>query len=273
MMIKSKESFYIPDTEIWTCPMNETKNYKIFVYIPNIPVPENGFPVLYLLDGNANFGSYVEAMRLQTRTQEKTGLHPAVIIGIGYETNEPYSKERYLDFTFNADQTSLPKNPAGSKWPPHGGGKEFLAFIEDTLKPLVEQNMPINTNKQMIVGHSLGGLFVLFTLFTSPSSFQYYLASSPSIHWNEEQLLEELDFLPERLSELDPSKLLLTVAEKEKSHFTNMHQKTLDLSEKLLNYHTKTFHHIFHEFKEEDHLTVLLPLINKTIAFLNDKVI
>lgn len=69
--MKWKESFYIPNTEIWTYSIDETKKYKIFVYIPNIPVPEDGFPVLYLLDGNANFGSYVEAVRLQTRTREK----------------------------------------------------------------------------------------------------------------------------------------------------------------------------------------------------------
>lgn len=269
--MKWKESFYIPNTEIWTYSIDETKKYKIFVYIPNIPVPEDGFPVLYLLDGNANFGSYVEAVRLQTRTREKTGLHPAVIIGIGYETTEPYSEERYFDFTFHADQTQLPKNPTGSQWPPLGGGKQFLSFIEQKLKPLVEQNIPINTKKQMIAGHSLGGLFVLFTLFTAPSSFQYYLASSPSIHWNEEQLLKELDFFPKRLNPLDTNKLLLTVGEKEKSHFTQMHQKAITLSEKLQYYHSPSFQHIFHEFKEEDHLTVLLPLINKTIRFINDK--
>lgn len=270
-MIQSTENFYIPNTEIWTCSSNEKKLYKIFVYTPNTPTPENGFPVIYLLDGNANFGSFVENIRLQTKNQEKTGMHPSVIIGIGYEITVPYSKERYLDFTFDTNLNSLPKNPSGTQWPPHGGGENFLSFIEEKLKPIVEQNIPINKKKQMIVGHSLGGLFVLFTLFTNPSSFQYFIASSPSIHWNEDALLKELNFFPERLKNLDLSKLLLTVGEKEKLHFTNMHQKAIALSDKLSNCHGKTFKHIFHEFKNEDHLTVLLPLINKALAFLNDK--
>ncbi|WP_312099147.1 hypothetical protein [Niallia sp.] len=51
-----------------------------------------------------------------------------------------------------------------------------------------------------------------------------------------------------------------------------MHQKAINLSEKLSNYRGKTFEHFFHEFKNENHLSVLLPLINKTIAFLNDKI-
>lgn len=270
-MIKSKENFYIPNTEIWTCSSKDNRLYKIFVYIPNTPTPQNGFPVIYLLDGNANFGSFVENIRLQTKTSAKTGIHPAVLIGIGYETTEPYSTERYLDFTFDSDQKKLPKNPQGAEWPPHGGGENFLFFLEEKLKPIVEQNIPINTKKQMIVGHSLGGLFVLFALFTNPSSFQYYIASSPSIHWNEEALLKKLHLFPERLNRIESSKLLLTVGEKEKSHFTNMHQKAIVLSNKLANYHGKAFEHFFHEFKNEDHLTVLLPLINKTIAFLNDK--
>ncbi|WP_312099456.1 alpha/beta hydrolase-fold protein [Niallia sp.] len=153
-MIKSKENFYIPNTEIWTCPSNENRLYKIFVYTPNIPTPEKGFPVIYLLDGNANFGSFVENIRLQTKTPKKTEMHPAVLIGIGYETTEPYSKERYLDFTFDSDQTKLPKNPTGTQWHPHGGGENFLSFLEEKLKPIVEQNIPINKKKQMIVGHS-----------------------------------------------------------------------------------------------------------------------
>lgn len=269
-MIISKEKFFIPNTEIWTFSSKEDRLYKIFVNTPDIPVPQNGFPVIYLLDGNANFGSFVENIRLQTKTPEKTGMHPAVLIGIGYETTEPYSKERYLDFTFDSNQEKLPRNPHG-EWPPHGGGENFLSFIKEKLKPLVEKNISINTKKQMIVGHSLGGLFVLYTLFTNPSSFQYYIASSPSIHWNEEALLKELYFFPERLKTNEASKLLLTFGEKEKSHFTNMYQKGFNLSDKLASYHGKAFVHFFHEFKNEDHLTVLLPLINKSIAFLNDK--
>lgn len=127
-MIKSKENFYIPNTEIWTCPSKDNRLYKIFVYIPNTPTPQNGFPVIYLLDGNANFGSFVENIRLQTKTSAKTGMHPAVLIGIGYETTEPYSTERYLDFTFDSDQKNFLKTPKELNGLPMVAAKIFYSF-------------------------------------------------------------------------------------------------------------------------------------------------
>lgn len=45
--------------------------YVINVYISEQPVPDNGFPVLYILDGNAYGTLFSEMIQLQSRRSEK----------------------------------------------------------------------------------------------------------------------------------------------------------------------------------------------------------
>jgi predicted alpha/beta superfamily hydrolase len=45
--------------------------------------------------------------------------------------------------------------------------------------------------REALFGHSYGGLFALHALFTRPSSFDTFIAASPSIWWNNQFILEE----------------------------------------------------------------------------------
>ncbi|BBI61027.1 hypothetical protein HSBAA_23330 [Vreelandella sulfidaeris] len=75
---------------------------------------------------------------------------------------------------------------------PHGGADRFLSFIEGHLKPEINRRFAINTEQEAIFGHSLGGLFVLHALLTQPSSFDRYIAISPSLWWYGERPLASL---------------------------------------------------------------------------------
>ncbi|WP_157827512.1 alpha/beta hydrolase [Niallia nealsonii] len=250
----------------------EKRKYHLLISIPTCEIPPDGFPVLYLLDANANFATLTENMRLQCRRATITGLHPSIIVGIGYDSDEPYDQARYYDFTFDSFQENLPKHPLGTQWPPHGGGQKFLSFIVNEVKPFIEQKFKVNPNKQSLLGHSLGGLFVLFCLFLKPDAFQYYIASSPSIHWNETILFEKKQqFLKSLSDKKEKIKLLITMGELEKNHFSNMHEKANMLASEMQAYDGEILETTFYEFQNENHITVLLPLINKCIAFINDK--
>ena len=41
------------------------RDYRLMVSIPNAPAPDNGYPVVYLIDGNLHFGIAVDTMRIQ----------------------------------------------------------------------------------------------------------------------------------------------------------------------------------------------------------------
>ncbi len=52
----------LPDTLQWDLHSSQGSAYRVFLYRPPGPPPANGYPVLYVLDGNAMFLTAVEAV-------------------------------------------------------------------------------------------------------------------------------------------------------------------------------------------------------------------
>lgn len=246
----------------------EGREYQIFISKPMDEPPPSGYPIIYVLDANSVFGTIVEAVRLQSKRSEKTGVIPAVIVGIGYSTDAPFSSNRYYDFTMASSPEKLPERPNGKPWPPHGGADNFLNFIEKELKPEVQRYIDIDRKRQTLFGHSLGGLFVLNTLFTNPTLFQTYIAGSPSIHWDKELFLEKEEEFYEKVgNENIKANVFIGVGELEREHKSGMNSNALEVSKRLSLLKECGVCVKFKEFNDEGHLSVLLPLINITLKY------
>lgn len=162
---------------------NTGRSYRVFLSVPSLPPPEGGYPVVYVLDGNALFPLLAVEARSADRQAARTNSEPVVVVGIGYSIDGLYDVEaRTEDYTLHK-------------------AEHFLSFIQQELKPIIESNYSINPNKQTLFGHSYGGLFTLYALFNSPSSFQNYIAASPSIWWNERDLLTLLPEFEKKLQD------------------------------------------------------------------------
>lgn len=167
------------------------RTYRIQVAIPFMPAPQNGFAVLYMLDGDAYFGTYSFAARMRGMYGE---LQPAVVVGIGYPEAENDVKvvllRRQYDLTptqidpKEAAQAGLSTDPAAL-----GGADAFLQVIEREIKPRVAALLTVDSSRDILFGHSLGGLFALHTLFAHPESFRTYLVLSPSIWFGDRVVL------------------------------------------------------------------------------------
>lgn len=246
----------------------EKREYQIFIAYPSETPPESGFPVIYLLDANSVFGTMVESVRMQSRMPERTGIVPAIVVGIGYETDAPFHPNRHYDYTLPVPASELPPCPDGKGWPKQGGADPFLTFIQEELQPEIEQRYPINKNRQTFFGHSLGGLFVLHALFTKPDAFQTYIAGSPSIYWNERLLLEEEQlFLSKFAQQKDKIRLLVTIGEFESVEETDVKECTRQFSQRLSSLSKNGLHVEFEEFRNENHISVLPVLISRAIHF------
>ncbi len=180
----------IPDTVHFDlAPDGGGPAYRIFLRLPAGPPPEDGWPSLYLLDANAVIATTVEALRVQAAYPLGTGVRDAVVVGIGYPTDAAYdSVRRSWDYG----------PPPGETYPPHsvggpdvrtGGAALFLDFIENRLKPEIRRRASLDPNRQALFGHSFGGLFALFALFTQPKAFSDWIAISPAIWWEQHNLL------------------------------------------------------------------------------------
>ncbi|WP_394762329.1 alpha/beta hydrolase [Phenylobacterium sp.] len=185
------------------------QSYSLLIALPTTPAPPGGYPVIYVLDGGAYFGSATDAQR-------GTGLN-LIVVAISYPFDDaqfiaktlktPVSATgevsllqiapaiqatRTLDLTppTAAAFMAAQKSPGMSKLAV-GGADAFLKVIETEIKPKVHALLPVNTANEALYGHSLGGLAVLRALFTEPAAFRSFIAASPSIWWNDRSILAD----------------------------------------------------------------------------------
>jgi len=183
---------------------------RLQIVVPPGPAPAGGWPVLYLLDGNATLQVLAAAGRAPG----------AVLVGIGYDVDARLDVHaRAWDYT-----PRLPDAPAQGSADPrqpgrrNGGADAWLELIEQRVKPLARAAARLDETRQTLYGHSYGGLFVLHALRTRPQAFQRYVAASPSLWWH-------APYMTERLRTLDtagccgaaPRQLYLWVGEEERS--------------------------------------------------------
>ncbi|SFT57323.1 alpha/beta hydrolase-fold protein [Mesorhizobium sp. YR577] len=196
-------------------PAKGGEPYRIFTYIPAAPEPETGWPVLYMTDGNAAIATAVDAVRAQANYPLGTGIQEGVIVAIGYPVEGAYDPlRRSWDLG----------PPPGKTYPPFyentpdvrtGGAGDFLAFIEDELKPWIEGRVKIDRSQQALYGHSFGGLFALYALFNRPLAFQTWISASPAIYWEDRVLDRSLEAFEANLPEGLIADLILSAGEYE----------------------------------------------------------
>ncbi len=135
--------------------------------------------VLYLGDTWANFGTAVEIVRLMRLSEV---VPPLLVVGIGYRTTELAQiwNLRARDFT-----PSVASGPGFEDSAMMGGADAFLAFLNDELKPWVQERFGVDPQASMFFGDSLGGLFATYVLLTRPASFRRYGIGSPSLWWDQ----------------------------------------------------------------------------------------
>jgi predicted alpha/beta superfamily hydrolase len=160
--------------------------YRITVALPNGPAPSSGYPVIYVVDGNAWAPLVTAILNVNVAGASSTVLGPAIVVGIGYPIDGPF------DLTRRVRDLTTPTEKHHDVIPARNGGyDDFIKLIEDVVKPDVERRYPVDRTRQTLVGHSLGGAFALRTLLAHPASFQNYVALSPSIWWDDAALLKD----------------------------------------------------------------------------------
>lgn len=166
--------------------------YRLFVGLPAGRPPAEGFPAVYVMDGNWHFTTALEVMRQQAMSRE---IHRAVIVGIGYQTDSyaELSLTRFMDMTVKPPEGWLESRPdpvPGLTRDMTGGIDAFLEVLEQEIKPAIAGLVATDRSHETLLGHSLSGLAALHTLFHRPELYRTYVASSPSIWFADRVLLK-----------------------------------------------------------------------------------
>jgi predicted alpha/beta superfamily hydrolase len=188
--------------------------YVLTVALPYTAAPAEGYGVLYVLDGYWYFASATELVRMVGNPSA------VVVVGIGYPDDATYTRkvgvqrapvpsylatlpssqispylERTYDLTLPATDEELAVQTlhgiVRTKSRNVGGLNDFLKIIETEVKPRVAALAAIDFTNQALFGHSLGGLAVLHALFIEPAAFRTFIISSPSIWWNNREVLAD----------------------------------------------------------------------------------
>ncbi|AFJ02238.1 putative hydrolase of the alpha/beta superfamily [Methylophaga frappieri] len=180
------------------------RHYRVTIAVPKTAVPEHGFPVLYLLDGNAVIADLSDSLLAQLAN------NPPVIVALGYDTDLRFDlPARTRDYTpkGNNGQTTI------GKWQ-GGGADDFFALLNDKIQPLVEKTVTLNRQQQGIWGHSFGGLFVLYAMQKTDSPFRFYASADPAFWWMNGEQIAQLEGFADNDVVTATTQLLLMHGEK-----------------------------------------------------------
>lgn len=172
---------------------------RVFVAVPDGPAPASGHPVLWALDGNTAFPLLAAMQRQRAARPADVRSAVPVVIGLGLPGELAYDQSARVD-----DYTLAAAGPSQAD--------AFLDMIERQLQPWLAQQLPIDTKRQTLFGHSFGGLLTLYALFTRPTLFTRHLAASPSIWWGDRVVLSHRDAFVRAATNGAPQRKLLVTA-------------------------------------------------------------
>lgn len=135
------------------------------------------YPVLYMPDGGVqeDFPHIAATVDAGIKAGE---MRPMLVVGIE-------NTERRRDVTGPTEVEEDRKIA-----PRVGGSAAFRGFIRDELMPEVRRRYRV-ADETAIIGESLAGLFIVETFFLEPQMFDTYIALSPSLWWNHEELVRK----------------------------------------------------------------------------------
>lgn len=203
---------HLPGTYQFDLVSRDGRPYRIFVSEPAGPAPAGGWPVVYVLDGNAWFAHASQQLRVRgAKRPDKTGVLPGVVVGVGY-TGEGYIQSLPRTWDFTPPAPLRVPNPAS--WGPTGGADRFLEFLTGELRPLIARRYRIDPRREVLFGHSLGGLFALHAYFSRPQAFAAVVAASASTWWNGDYIIEQAEAFA-RAGKVPASRLLVATGAEE----------------------------------------------------------
>ena len=160
------------------------------VYLPN-DYSEEGQPVavMYLMDGDGHFHHTSGVLNFLMRQRR---IPRMMIVAI------PNTSDRTRDLTPTIEVDS----EASERFPTAGGADKTLNFIKTELIPKIEEDYNVNAYRTL-VGHSFGGIFAVNALLSDPEVFDSYISISPSMWWDQQNLVDRAEKFLNSKEELD----------------------------------------------------------------------
>jgi len=208
---------------------------EIYVLAPeDFDSDGEGYTTIYILDGEWSFplvSSYVDYLSRWKR------IPNLIVTGVR-------NVDRNRDYIFEEDRS----------FPGTGGADQFQRFVSEEWVPFIEEKYNGNGTK-ILVGHSFGGAFALYSMMTDPDLFDAYIALGSST-WVAQRGLFEVaeEFLGKPLQ--DEIFLYMAVAEADGGATVPDGIAFAELFEQVPNERIEWY---FEVIEDTNHFTAFMP--------------
>jgi predicted alpha/beta superfamily hydrolase len=242
--------------------LNEDRPYWVYLppsYLDATFAPKQ-YPVLYLLDGESHFLYASGMVQFMSGSMQIPEL---IVVAIP-------NTDRLRDLT----PSHTLKNVDGRENPylaSSGGGDAFLKFLKEELLPQIDSRYR-TIPYRILMGHSLGGEFVVNAFLDQPSIFQAYIAIDPALWWDDQIVLQKAKKVLPQATDLHGSVYISTVRH---SAFEGFDPNTFDIPCEEFAALIKTnaspqLRSKFQRFDSEDHDSIPLMGLYNGLLFTFD---
>lgn len=165
-------------------------SFELYIDLPpEYQANQDQYSVAFYMDANLKMGK--EIRRQIQLTENAENLKHVIFVGVGHIG--PYRKLRRRDFIppLLKNQVIEPGNDAN-----FGHADVFYQFLVQELILYIKLNYP-NNGQYSFIGHSFSGLFAFYCLYQPNPVFKNYVALSPSLWANYNNLFEYENMLSE----------------------------------------------------------------------------
>lgn len=237
--------------------------------------PQRSYPVLWVLDAPLLLRAVVGLLDVLVLGNLAPEM---IVVGVGSAPEEGLAGvgRRVIDFSPPGKGYAPPGLP-GERWTALAPLPEFPHQADAFLSLLVEQVRPPLTAEfrcqpeHALFGHSAGGMFAAYTLFTRPDAFQKYLIGSPYLDGVGGAVFAAEARFAAQNTDLK-ARVFLCAGEREADEYfiamSGILESTVRLSRTLQARHYPSLGLRTRVFADRNHYTVLPDVLMDGVAFL-----
>ncbi|SHJ58466.1 hypothetical protein SAMN04487911_1266 [Arenibacter nanhaiticus] len=217
--------------------LSEEREFQVYLPPTYYFNDKNNYPVIYLLDGDYNFHYVTGLVELMSSVSGK--IPEFIVVGIADKGASKYRKN------------CTPNDIEGR----NGNAENYIRFIDSELKPLIEEKFR-TADYNILIGQSIGGLFVTNFHLQKPDSFKAFIAIDPALWLGEYEIVHRADSIYKEKKSLSTSYYISS---------SNAQGMGIDKYEEVLETHfTGSRNWKYFNLEEENHNSVGLPTIKKS---------
>ena len=163
------------------------ENRRVCIYLPgsygDTYFYPRHYPVLYLLDAEGAFNTVTSIVQLLSEGRGPLEFPELIIVAIA-------NTDRMRDLSPTHVTHDLNPHVDSNALKNTGGGEKFLSYIDKELMPHIDSAYR-TTPYKIFMGHSLGGLTVINAFLHHTTMFNAYIATDPSMFWDDARLVSD----------------------------------------------------------------------------------